>query len=182
MKRLRRLRKSGVIVRPSDSAPERRSASPPGEALSVRRANPADIAFVGRLSGSVFSVYGPYRELVQEWFEAPSTVTLIAVEDGKPTGFAMVGRLLDESQREHRCELLAIAVEAGSRRRGTGRLLLREVELEAERMNEHTLFLHTATANVPAQSLFMQMGFTVLAVRTIFYPSGQDALKMSKVL
>ena len=183
MKRLERLRKSGVRFQSSENAPEpgRASCCHSGK-ISVRRANPADVGFIGRLSGNAFSVYGPYRSLVTGWFESNSTMTLVCIEKGEPVGFAMMGRLLDESEKEPRCELLAIAVEPEARRRGVARMLLREIEKEAKRLNEHTLFLHTATENIPAQNLFKKHGFTTQSVKKHFYPSGQDAVKMMKIV
>ena len=150
--------------------------------FSVRRANLPDIGFIGQLSGRAFGVYGPYRNLVPGWFESNSTITLVAVEKGKPVGFAMMGRLLDESEKENRCELLAIAVEPNVRRRGVGRMLIREMEREAHRLNERILFLHTALDNIPAQELFKKIGFTPLSLKKHFYPSGQDAVMMMKVI
>ena len=183
IKRRDRLRKSGAPVLLSRFVPEGRKATFSGTGkISVRRANLSDIGFIGQLSGRAFSIYGPYRSLVLGWFESNSTITLVAVEMGKPLGFAMMGRLLDEWEKENRCELLAIAVEPEVRRRGIGRMLLREMEREADRLNEHILFLHTATDNVPAQDLFEKIGFTTLSLKKHFYPSGQDAVMMMKVI
>jgi ribosomal protein S18 acetylase RimI-like enzyme len=183
MKRRDRLRKAGARVRPSWGVrPGRSVAWLRSEKVSVRRANLADIGFIGQLSGKVFSVYGPYQSLVPGWFESNSTITFVAVEKGKPVGFAMMGSLLNESLNENRCELLAIAVSPAVRRRGIGRMLLREMEREADRLNEHILFLHTATDNTPAQGLFKKIGFTSLSLKKHFYPSGQDAVMMMKVI
>ena len=183
VKRLERLRKSGSRDLPSRYEPKGRGPSFLGVGgISIRRANLGDVGFIAQLSAKAFGVYGPYGHLVPGWFESNSTITLIAVEKGKPVGFAMMGRLLDESENEHRCELLAIAVEPEVRRRGVGRMLLREIEKEAERLNEHILFLHTATENIPAQNLFRKNGFTLLSVKKNFYPSGQDAVKMMKIV
>lgn len=183
MKRLDRLRKSGMRILSSGYEPRERSPFflRAGK-TALRRANLSDIGFIAQLSGRAFSVYGPYRNLVPGWFESNSTITLLAVEKGKPVGFAMVGRLLDELEKESRCELLAIAVEPHVRRRGVGRMLLQEVEREAGRLDQRTLFLHTAVDNAPAQALFKKSGFTVLSLKKHFYPSGQDAVMMMKVI
>jgi ribosomal-protein-alanine N-acetyltransferase len=183
MKRLDRLRKSGTRVLPSGYEPQdRRPTFLRAGKISIRRANLADIGFIGQLSGRAFGVYGPYRNLVPGWFESNATRTLVAVEKGKPVGFAMMGRLLDESEKENRCELLAIAVEPDVRRRGVGRMLLRAMEREADRLAERILFLHTAIDNIPAQKLFKKIGFTALSLKKHFYPSGQDAVMMMKVI
>jgi ribosomal protein S18 acetylase RimI-like enzyme len=183
IKRLDRLRKSGTRVTLSRFEQEdRRATFPRTRKISIRRANLSDIGFISQLSGKVFSVYGPYRSLVTEWFESGSALSLIAVEKGKPVGFAMIGRLWNESEEQNRCELLAIAVDPAAQRRGIGRILLQKMEKEADRLSERVLFLHTAADNIPAQNLFKKMGFAALSVKKHFYPSGQDAVMMMKVL
>jgi ribosomal-protein-alanine N-acetyltransferase len=150
--------------------------------LVVRRANLSDIGFIGQLSGKVFNVYGPYRSLVPQWFESGSTITLIAVQQGRPVGFAMMGHLFEGHQEENRCELLAIAVQPGAQRLGIGRMLLQRIEEEADRLGEPILFLHTATENLPAQELFKKHGFRPLLLKKRFYPAGQDAVMMIKAV
>jgi ribosomal protein S18 acetylase RimI-like enzyme len=140
------------------------------------------VDFIGRLSEKVFSLYGPYGHLVPAWFESGLTLTLVAVEKGAPVGFAMMGKFLEGPEKETRCELLAIAVEPGLHRRGIGRTLLRDIEKEAERLGETALLLHTAMDNVPAQDLFKNHHFIPLSLKKHFYPAGQDAVMMIKVI
>jgi ribosomal-protein-alanine N-acetyltransferase len=132
------------------------------------------------LSGKVFSLYGPYREMVSEWLASGMTATLIALIDGSPVGFAMVGRLVREPQGQAVCELLAIAVEPDRQQMGIGRRLLKEIERRAEQMGEAALLLHTAVANLPAQKLFSKAGYRPGGIKKKFYPAGQDALMMFK--
>jgi ribosomal-protein-alanine N-acetyltransferase len=181
IKRIDRLRKSGIRTKPYGERP--RDRRPPFIAetkLLVRRANLSDIRFIGQLSGKVFSVYGPYRRLVPQWFESGFTVTLIAVQQSVPVGFAMIGALSDGLQGESQCELLAIAVRPDAQRRGIGRLLLWKIEEEAGRLGEPVLCLHTALVNLPAQELFKKHGFHSLQLKKRFYPAGQDAVMMIK--
>jgi ribosomal protein S18 acetylase RimI-like enzyme len=138
--------------------------------------------FIGRLSGSVFNVYGPYQDMVPAWFESGLAPTIVAVEKGAPVGFAMMGRFLEGPDQETRCELLAIAVEPRLHRRGFGEMLLHKIEKEAKRLGETTLSLHTAMDNVPAQNLFKKNHFVPLSLKKRFYPSGQDAVMMIKVI
>lgn len=120
--------------------------------------------------------------MVSQWFESGSTITLIAVQRGRPVGFAMMGHLFEGLQEENRCELLAIAVEPSAQRQGIGRMLLEKIEEEAERLKEPILFLHTALENVHAQGLFKRHGFRPVALKKRFYPEGQDALMMIKAV
>jgi ribosomal-protein-alanine N-acetyltransferase len=183
IKRIERLKKSGIRTRPSgEESKDRRLPFTVEIRLQVRRANLSDIGFIAQLSGRAFRVYGPYRSLVPQWFETGSTITLIAVQQGRPVGFAMMGRLSDELQGENRCELLAIAVQSDAQRRGVGGMLLRKIEEEARRLGEPVLCLHTATVNFAAQELFKKHGFHPVLLKKRFYPSGQDAVMMVKTV
>lgn len=140
----------------------------------------SDIDFIGRLSGKVFNVYGPYEGIVSRWFESGMAVTLIAIMDMKPVGFAMIGQLAPEQNPEHCSELLAIAVDPERHRSGIGEKLIREIGEKAIELNVKKLFLHTATENLSAQKLFTKDGYRPWGVEKNFYPAGQDALVMSK--
>jgi ribosomal protein S18 acetylase RimI-like enzyme len=182
MKRLHRLRASGIrTLPPKDARVRDRSASPGSWRVSIRRANLSDIGSIGRLSTTVFSVYGPYGHLIPGWFESNLAITLVATEKGAPVGFAMMGRLFPEApEKESRCELLALAVEPRLHRRGIGGMLLRSIEKEAKRLGESVLFLHTGVDNLPAQNLFKKNHFIPLSFKKHFYPAGQDAVMMIK--
>jgi ribosomal protein S18 acetylase RimI-like enzyme len=184
MKRLERLRGSRTHMLPARAAPQHgRPARFRAERISIRRADLSDMNFIGRLSGRVFSVYGPYTHLVPAWFESGLTLTLVAVEKGVPVGFAMMGRFLEGLEKqETRCELLAIAVDPSLHRRGIGGMLLCKIEKEAERLGETALLLHTAVDNVPAQDLFKKNHFIPLSLKKHFYPAGQDAVMMIKAI
>ena len=148
--------------------------------LTTRPSKRSDKRFIAQLSGKVFSVYGPYREMVSQWFATGMTVTRIALVAGSPVGFAMMGRWLQEGSGESACELLAIAVEPGKQQQGIGLRLLQEIETEVGRMGEGMLLLHTAVENLPAQKLFSKAGYRPCGIKRKFYPAGQHALMMVK--
>jgi len=188
IKRLDRLRQSGVraAVGKAPGGETRAWSSPSSKALRqrgsirIREARFSDKGFIGRLSGKVFEMYGPYEEMVIGWFESGVTATLIALMDGKPVGFAMVGYLLDAHGAGVTCELLAIAVEPEKERMGVGQRLMEETEKRAAKRGEERLFLHTALENIGAQKLFVANGFQTGGIKMNFYPAGQDALAMYK--
>ena len=148
--------------------------------FATRPAKRSDKGFIAQLSGKVFSVYGPYRDMVSQWFATGMTVTRIALMGGSPVGFAMVGRWVREGSRESVCELLAIAVEPDRQQQGIGRRLLQEIEAEAEQLGEKALLLHTAAENLAAQKLFSKAGYRPCGIKRNFYPAGQHALMMCK--
>jgi len=150
--------------------------------ISIRKARPSDRGFISRLSEKVFSVYGPYGNLVPAWFESGRPLAFTAVEKESPIGFAMMGRLREGPEESSPFELLAIAVKPGAHRRGVGDLLLRRVEKEAAKLGVSALHLHTATDNLPARELFKKHRFISLSIKKRFYSEGQDAVMMVRFL
>lgn len=148
--------------------------------LKIRLATASDADFIAHLSGKVFNIYGPYDDIVSEWFAAGRTLTLVALLGRKLAGFAMIGYLSSEMDLEQVSELLAIAVEPEKQRMGIGQKLMRDVERKAAELNVKMLFLHTAEENLSAQKLFTKNGYLPRGIRQHFYPAGQDAVVMSK--
>jgi len=151
-----------------------------GSSVSVRIARAGDVDYIRGLSKTAFQEYGPYEDMLPDGFMAGITVTLLAVVEEHPLGFAMIRRLGRESRLHRVSELLAIAVEPAQRKRGIGDLLLNEIQKAAHRTGVETLVLHTAIENMPGRGLFKKHGFIRLDTRSNFYPGGQDAMMMYK--
>ncbi|MDD5207083.1 MAG: GNAT family N-acetyltransferase [Desulfobacterales bacterium] len=188
IKRIGRLRRSGFLFDPAArprSLKERirfGRKEGNGPQMRVRPVRQSDLHFVEELSGRVFEIYGPYRQWVSRWFKSDSAVTLIALHEERPVGFAMLGRFSNPSEVLLAAELLAIAVEPRKQRMGAGRLLMNEIEEIALSLGVNRLFLHTAKDNLPAQKLFRSCLFTPSELKRNFYPAGQDGLLMFKDL
>ncbi len=76
-------------------------------------------------------------------------------------------------------ELIRIAVSPEERRRGTGRLLLRELIAECRRREIPNLFLEVRSGNEAAIGLYSQAGFTAEGIRRNYYHEPlEDALIM----
>lgn len=151
-----------------------------GTSVSVRTARTGDVDYIRSLSKTAFYEYGPYEEMIPDWFTSGITVTLLAVLEERPVGFVMIRRIGRDSRLHHVSELLAIAVEPPQRKRGIGDLLLSEMQKTAERAGVETLLLHTAIDNLPGRALFKKHGFILLDTKRSFYPEGQDAVMMYK--
>jgi [ribosomal protein S18]-alanine N-acetyltransferase len=148
--------------------------------VSVRIARAGDVGYIRSLSRTAFHEYGPYEETLPNWFMSGITVTLLALIEDCPVGFAMIRRIGRESRLHRLSELLAIAVEPSQRKRGIGDLLVREMQITAQRTGVETLVLHTAVDNLPGRTLFKKHGFISLTTKNGFYPRGQDAVMMYK--
>lgn len=160
-----------------DSGRERKNID---TAVSVRIARAGDVDYIRSLSGTAFHEYGPYEEMLPNWFASGITVTLLALVEDRPVGFAMIRRMGREPRLHRVSELLAIAVEPQQRKRGIGDLLLREIQTTAQRTGVEVLVLHTAIDNLPGRTLFKKHGFVLLDTKRNFYPRGQDAVMMYK--
>lgn len=187
-KRFNRLRQAG-INRPSphelQSRPSKlRSSSKkpvyPKARVKISSAGISDASFIGRLSGRVFHIYGPYEDIVTRWFQLEITAAIIATMDKKPVGFAMIGDISNRWNLPHISELLAIAVEPEKQGRGIGEILISEIERKALERNIKRIFLHTAVNNLSARKLFTKNGYRIWEIKRDFYPKGQDAMMMSK--
>lgn len=183
--RLKRARKSprfspGQAGKPSTPGlPLRRSAEEKTR-VKIRLARPSDARFIIQLSGKVFRIYGPYEKIIKSWLESGMTMTLVALMNRNPTGFAMISHFPREANPQQVSELLAIAVAPEKQRMGIGETLLKEVERKAAEMNIRELFLHTSEENLAAQNLFTRNEYISWGVNESFYPAGQNAVFMHK--
>jgi len=147
--------------------------------VTLRRAVISDSRFIGRLSRDVFTIYGPYEEVLSGWFKSDKGITtIIACRNKIQIGFAMLSEPSDRYDLQDASELLGIAVEPEKQGKGVGELLLGAIHRTSAFLNIKWLFLHTAVDNMPAQRLFKRTGYRPLEVKRNFYPEGQDAIVM----
>jgi ribosomal-protein-alanine N-acetyltransferase len=78
-------------------------------------------------------------------------------------------------------ELLAIAVTPQYQQQGVGRRLLDAIESLARR-RASAIFLNTAMHNVTAQRFYSAAGFVTVGSHDRFYPAGQPAVDMRKII
>jgi len=150
--------------------------------ISFRIATKKDRDFIRQLSASVFSIFGHYDEILTGWFLHPGVTTVISSENGQPVAFAMLQPGEKETWNAPIGELLAIAVIPEHQGQGVGRALLNYMEDLALRFRLSEIHLHTGKENLPAQYLFEKAGYKIAGAEKSYYPKGQSALRMVKVL
>ena len=148
--------------------------------IHIREGLFSDEKFLRQLSEKVFSIYGPYQEMVARWLKMDTTITLVALMRGRPAGFIMFGSLKEAQEVPVKAEILAIAVEPAMQGMGIGQMLLRKIEEKAIGAGEKRIYLHTAVGNIVAQQLFAKNSYKPTEMKPHFYPRGQDALLMLK--
>jgi ribosomal protein S18 acetylase RimI-like enzyme len=149
--------------------------------IVLRRAVAFDSLFIRSLSREVFSIYGPYEEIIAGWsrFEKGIT-TILACRNNIPLGFAMLSEPCARFNLPDASELLGIAVAPEKQGKGIGRMLLNAIDSVSSDLGIKWLLLHTAVDNLPARRLYEKTGYRILEVKRCFYPEGQDAVAMFK--
>jgi ribosomal-protein-alanine N-acetyltransferase len=152
-------------------------------ALRIRRASSSDLPFVFRLSDLVFRTYGPYGQILPVAFLQSRVLTLVAHERDRRVGFVMLSPVVEKGSGDHmEVELSALAVQPKFQRRGAGRALLREAIRLVGVRGASGMILHTAEENIHARRLFLSEGFVLKQAVGGYYPNGQTALRMHRVL
>jgi ribosomal protein S18 acetylase RimI-like enzyme len=147
--------------------------------MAFRLANHRDIPFIAHLSEQVFSIYGPYEEIIARWAFFPHIITVVVEGGDRLIGFAMINPALG-TQDMPKAELMAIAVAPQYQGRGIGRKLLEYVEELARGRGTQEMLLHTAAINKVAHRFFAKNGFIKKGSIECYYPMGQEAMELAK--
>lgn len=152
-----------------------------GDRVQIDAAEPADRAFVARLSAEVFSRFGPYDIYLPEMMQERGTRTLIAHRGSERIGFVMFSIAPDEPVE---ADVVAIATAPAWQGKGIGRRMLQRVEtdLEASRPRAVAVRLTVAEDNLGARCLFESAGYRTVSGHSGSYPRGQKSIEMRKPL
>lgn len=152
------------------------------QSFIFRPAKEEDLKFIGKLSAEVFSKYGHYEKIVPTWFEEPAVITEVVEEQDIALGFAMLTLEVKKAFGKRAVHLLAIGIRSDHQRSGVGSALLEHMEEIARKYEAVEMNLWTAVDNERAFSFFQKAGFKIKGFKEYYYPKGQAALSMSKIL
>lgn len=94
-------------------------------------------------------------------------------------GYALMMCVLDEAH------LLNLSIAKAYQKQGLGRLLLEHMIVQAKQHGAANMFLEVRTSNMPAITLYENMGFNEMAIRRGYYPAShgrEDAVLMGLAL
>ena len=133
--------------------------------------NETHVAAVAALEKACFS--DPWSEnSVRGELSNELSLWLVAVENGAVLGYVGSQTVLGEA------DMMNIAVEENSRRRGIARALVEEL---VSRLPAHCLTLEVRSSNMPAIRLYESMGFQQIGLRRNYYRNPrEDALILRK--
>ncbi len=116
------------------------------------------------------------RRMLAESFLSERFYTTLLEESGTVVGYGGMDITLDEAEIE------LIAVSEMYRRCGRGGMILSDLIGMAKAHGVKKIYLEVRVSNAPAQLLYLKNGFTGLYCRSRYYPDGEDAVVMVKVL
>jgi ribosomal-protein-alanine N-acetyltransferase len=128
----------------------------------------ADEGWAGRLAllhAAAVDEPWPVPELVR-WLDMPTTIALVAEDDGAAIGFVLAQAVVDEA------EILTLAVRPDARRHGIARALLAALVDHLARQGIAALFLDVAADNAGALALYRADGFAATGHRRGYYERG----------
>jgi len=141
--------------------------------VSFRPMTVADLDEVMAIERASFAYPWSSRFFLQE-FQVQCARSVLAVVDGKIAGYVLFWLL------SYEVDIHNLAVRSEFRRRGIGKLLLREVVNEALRQCSLRVTLEVRKSNMPAQRLYQSVGFVATGVRRGYYSdNGEDAVVMT---
>ena len=99
---------------------------------------------------------------------------LVADEEGNVVGYVCLMSLFEEAQ------ILNIAVSPGQRGRGIARMMMEGAIRLAREKGAEKVALEVRASNAAAISLYGQLGFERVGVRSGYYEASEDAILMEK--
>ena len=125
--------------------------------------------------------YSPWSvaQFKEEFAGIPSTRFFeLAISDNQIVGYAGViapgqGAVAD---------ILTVTVIDGFRRQGIAKRFIQDIEGYCQTKGSNAIMLEVATDNSSARSLYENLGYSQISIRSNYYGSGKDALVMQKEL
>lgn len=79
-------------------------------------------------------------------------------------------------------DVLNVATSPNHRKKGYAQKLLDDVIVFLQTSGKERVFLEVRASNLPAQNLYVKMGFSPIGIRKNYYENTEDAIVMAKVL
>ena len=142
--------------------------------IEIQIMNESHVVQVAELEKVCFS--SPWSETsIRSELTNPLSFWLVAVENGKLLGYVGSQSVMDEA------DMMNVAVEPNSRRRGIGRQLVEALVRVLAEKQVHSLTLEVRASNEPAKALYEKLGFLQIGRRPNYYRNPkEDALILRK--
>lgn len=135
-----------------------------------------DLDAVCRMEREIFGGNAWNRDLFKKQIDHAHSLSRVLLDEGMAAGYYLCEVVGSEAT------ILKLAVHSSFRKRGYASFLLEHLLAELGKNNVNQVFLEVRESNRAARSLYSKAGFTVLSRRKRYYPDGEDALVMIRVL
>ncbi|HOO54604.1 MAG TPA: GNAT family N-acetyltransferase [Methanothrix sp.] len=143
--------------------------------VTVRRFEPRDFSEAVKLDVEAGGDHDPY--LLTFFFENYPTTFLVA-----ETGERVAGMVLGFRQSPLEGRVFWLAVRSGERGQGVGRRLMTELLEIFRRLGVISVILEVRAGNKRAQRLYLDLGFEIVTACNNYYPDGEGAIIMRRLL
>ena len=145
--------------------------------MTIKIATHEDLHDIYNLEGECFGSSGYTESMIEADLDGRSYVIIARTDSGEPMGYASALMLDLPGQEEFQdAELLRICIRKKFRKKGFGKLLLKEIIEECKDRNYAKIFLEVSSENKPAIELYTGLGFYQVSIRKNYYEDGSDAL------
>lgn len=144
--------------------------------MTVRRATIEDAKEIFAIEMECFSVPWSLDSIETELLNEDKKLYYVVEDANGVVGYAGAWLVYDEGQ------ITNIAIRPSARRQGFGAKLTNALIEECFKRGMHEIFLEVRISNLPALSLYRQLGFTVKGMRKNYYSEPkEDAYIMSLI-
>ncbi len=137
----------------------------------IRPFEPRDSSDIIRIDAESFKTQNPTYDLFV--YLAYGSEIIVADIGAMVVGYVVL------VYREEEAKIMSIAVKKEFRRRGIGKMLLREAIKKAREKGAKRLLLEVRVSNIAAQELYKKFGFRVAGVIESYYSDGESAYLMN---
>ena len=135
--------------------------------MMIRNMTAADVYQVAQLEKICFADPWSERSVSSE-LDNPLSLWLVAMEGDRLVGYVGSQTVMGET------DMMNIAVDSGSRRRGIAEKLIDALIAELKAIDSHCLTLEVRASNEPARALYEKLGFQQVGLRKNYYRNPRE--------
>ncbi len=136
----------------------------------IRSFDPRDSSDIMRIDAESFNTTNPTYDLFI--YLTYGNDILVADIGGMVVGYIVL------SYKEEEAKIMSLAVKREFRRKGIGKILLKEAIKKAKQNSKKRMLLEVRISNTPAQNLYKKFGFEIAGVLESYYFDGESAYLM----
>ena len=140
--------------------------------MRIRPAEESDLPKLALIEKICFSTPWSENELRSSLMNRALYRFYVAEEEGEIAGYSGMSLILSEADVDN------VAVLPRFRRRGIGRALLQQMIADAEALSMESVILEVRDSNLPAITLYENLGFRMIGFRKQYYQNPAEGARI----